>query len=87
MHTTDTPQGFRQSGTGLIVPETLARAREVWPRDEWKLLDRAAKMLAHHQVKFTLRCANPECDGTLSRIDDPELTLRCQCMDRILTRT
>ena len=41
----DAPTGYRKTGaSGLLVPTSVERHREVWLLSEWKLLDRAARL-------------------------------------------
>lgn len=84
-----TPAGFAPHSSGLLVPEPVARRREVWPRDEWKQVDRAAKVLNAHQVATLMRCGAPGCpdrDLEAQHRPDGSLALRCGCTERILTR-
>jgi hypothetical protein len=77
---------FREHASGLIVPAAISREREVWSRDEWKTLDRAAAFLERRGVAFLLACDRPDCrkQGALERVrrDDGGLTLRCAHKDR-----
>jgi hypothetical protein len=80
------PRGFRSNTAGLLVPEDLSRKRQVWTKDEWRLLDRVTKLLQGKGVELFLAC--PDCrtagKDPLERISTPEgRVLRCACTDRI----
>lgn len=79
--------GFRRIGS-LLVPASLEREREVWTRDDWKAVDRAAKVLKARGVKVVLTCEQCQVNGTLTMAADPtgDLTLSCAHKTRILTR-
>ena len=81
---------FVEHASGLLVPPAHQRRREVWTRDEWKLLDRTAKLLAARHVKLQLACESPDCAREpIQRLRDPadgSITLRCRCTDRVLQR-
>lgn len=84
-----TPAGFAPHASGLLVPEPVARRREVWPRDEWKQVDRAAKVLNGHAIAVLMKCGIPGCpDPNLEARPNPDgtLALRCGCTERVLTR-
>ena len=56
------PAGFREApASGLIVPEAHSREREVWTRDEWKLMERMSKLLRSRHITVFLRCDEPGC--------------------------
>lgn len=84
------PSGFRVSvASGLIVPEDISRAREVWTRDEWKLLDRATKLINAKGMRQLLKCEHPACkDAPIEKIRQPGggFVLRCAHADRVFTR-
>lgn len=80
------PLGFAPHTSGLLVPETVARRREVWTRDDWKTVNRAAKILNDRAVSTLMRCRVPACPDPVleaSRQDGGELWLRCGCTDRV----
>lgn len=84
-----TPAGFSPHTSGLLVPDAVARRREVWPRDEWKQVDRAAKVLNGHQIAVLMKCSTPGCpdpDLEAQQRHDGTLALRCGCTERVLTR-
>ena len=81
--------GFaRHEGSGLYVPEEHKRARETWLYDDWRVLDRAAKLLESRGVQMFLRCPERGCETPMERIRnlDGGIMLRCQHKDRIVTR-
>lgn len=83
------PHGFHPHASGLIVPEALARVREVWTPAEFKILQRATKLLASYQVEVYFGCPEPDCKTQpLERVTngDGGFTLRCAHKDRIFTR-
>ena len=88
------PHGFRTASkaTGLIVPVETDREREVWTRDEWKLVDRVTKLLAARGIKFQFGCTDPRCQGErmefLPQIRGrAEPILRCNHRDRVWSRS
>lgn len=82
------PAGYRQSPGGLLVPSSLEREREVWTRDEWKVLDRAAALLAARGVSMVLRCNVCRVGGALAASQGPsgERLLTCAHKQRVLSR-
>ena len=81
--------GFRANASGLLVPESLSRVREVWTRDEWRLIDRVSKLLERRGVDLILAC--PACARAgKPRIDQDRegdrQVLRCACKDRVFTK-
>ncbi len=59
--------GLTRRVSGLLVPASAVPApeltREVWLREEAKLLRRLSKLLDAHGVKAVLCCAKPSCAG------------------------
>lgn len=88
MLSSSAPAGFRTAGSGLLVPNSVERQREVWCATDRKALDRAAKACAAHGVKMTLACQREGCSGHLTRLDVAGVgdVIRCGCSDRILSR-
>lgn len=84
------PRGFRESNAGLLVPEAISREREVWCKDEWRLLDRATRLLTSRGIKFQFACAHPRCHGermTLTRDKTSgDVVLQCAHKTRVATR-
>lgn len=80
------PAGFRRApGSGLLLPDAVSRAREVWTRDEYKGLDRVTKFLESRGIHLFLRCPDPACkDAPIQQIrrTDGGVTLRCGHKDR-----
>ena len=86
---TPSPAGFAPHPSGLLVPEELKRAREVWGWDEWKVVERATKFLTGRKVALFFGCHRPACQRTpIERIPnlDGGFTLRCQHLDRVVVR-
>jgi hypothetical protein len=82
------PDPFKQHASGLYVPEAHARTREVWTRDEMRLLDKVTALLKSRRVAFQFRCDSPQCDDrTMVRRRDPagHIVLECGCKDRHFT--
>jgi hypothetical protein len=80
------PAGFRRSvDTGLILPETLSRAREVWSKDDFRQLDKLTKFIEAKGLLLFLGCPQRACRETpierMRRIDGG-ITLRCAHLDR-----
>lgn len=84
------PPGFRPSvESGLVLPEPLSRERQVWTKDEWRLLERATAMLHRHGVTLFMRCDADTCqEAPLEpmRLADGSFQLRCAHMDRVMTK-
>ena len=87
MLSADAPRGYRKLGqSSLVVPSSLARTRQTWLKDEWKLIDRAIKLLNERGVKVTMSCKREGCSGTIERIDSIDPILECDCTSRVFTR-
>lgn len=83
------PLGFRENAAGLVVPEALSREREVWTKDEWRLLERAVKLLGARQMRVYFGCPDDRCrSGPIQRfrLPDGSIALRCAHRDRVLTK-
>lgn len=84
------PVGFRRSvETGLILPEPVSRQRQVWTRDEWRLLERATKMLKRQSIKVMLECEHDTCKGVKmegARRRDGSFVLTCAHAERVLQK-
>jgi len=71
------------------VPEAVSRTREVWTKDEGKLLDRAIALLQSRDVKWLMKCGKPTCsDDKLERLKElgSDYVLQCGCKRRVFTR-
>ena len=82
--------------SGLIIPvHAIVKTREVWPREDAKVIQRAGKILLQRGVQWGLIC--PTCNaakkkdgGLLVPSVDPhtnELLLSCSCTVRIQEKT
>lgn len=84
--THETPAGMFEAPSGLVVP----REREVWTRDEWRLMDRALKLLRSRNLAAVLKCNTDECQGSEIEVlvDDStgDFTWRCKHKDRVFHR-
>lgn len=81
--------GFRTApSSGLLVPEDVSRAREVWTNDEWRAVKRALAILGSHHVAVFFRCPLPTCrEQSLETINvNGEMVLRCNHKDRVIRR-
>lgn len=80
--------GYRRSSSSdLFVPAEMSREREVWTRDEWKLLERATKLLETRGIELYMGC--PQCKKApieKSVLEDGSMTLRCAHKDRVFRR-
>ena len=89
MTVTISPGFARHDGSGLFVPEELKRAREVWTYDEWRVLERATKLLDSRGMQVYFGCPEPQCrERPMERIRnlDGGITLRCAHKDRVVVR-
>lgn len=81
--------GYRARASGLLVPDEISRAREVWTPDEKRLLDRATKLLESRGVELFMGCGETQCKGTpIERLSNADggMTLRCAHKDRVFPR-
>jgi hypothetical protein len=81
--------GFRQGREGLVVPFNLERKIKKWTPEQWKLLNRCAKMLNADGLAMPIVCESPECKGVQlipRRLQDGSLQLQCNCTTRILAK-
>jgi hypothetical protein len=62
------------------------RTRQVWTRDEWRLITRVVAFLQGKDVAVVLGCRERACQGEpLRLIQGPHgLVLRCKCTDRVI---
>lgn len=79
---------FREHVSGLIVPAELSRKREVWAKDEWRLVERAVKLMKSRGVSTFYKCDNPACASEPLRLHrDPKsraVDMRCACKSRLM---
>ena len=82
------PTGYRQATSGLLIPNSVERHREVWLMSEWKLLDRAARLCAERGVRLSLACMTDGCRGVIQRVDGDVSgpVLQCDCTARNFVR-
>ena len=82
--------GFhRNPVTGLLLPEAVSRAREVWTKHEWKFHERVVRFYREKAIAVFLQCTHPSCVGTpMVRLRQPggDITLTCEHKERALTR-
>ena len=79
---------FREHASGLIVPDEISREREVWTHDEYRIFDRAVKLLATKELKLYLRCTHDGCttqEFERVRLPDGGVSLRCGHKDRVIS--
>ena len=89
MTVTISPGFAKHEGSGLFVPEELKREREVWTYDEWRILERATKLLDSRGMRLYFGCADARCLETpIERMRnlDGGITLRCAHKDRVVVR-
>lgn len=57
------PAGFRETNSGLVVPEEVSREREVWLKDgeERKAFERAQRVAAKRYLSMPLVCYHERC--------------------------
>lgn len=77
------PQG--RSGQG-------GRMREVWVHDDWRLFERACKLIRIKGDKLLLECGNTLCPDRAIRLTpdaaaERGAVLRCGCTDRHFSRS
>lgn len=80
--------GFAQHASGLYVPEEHKRDRETWTYEQWRMLDKAIKLLESRGIEMFLRCPDARCAAPMERIRnlDGGIMLRCNHLDRVVTR-
>jgi hypothetical protein len=81
---------FRTTNSGLFVPAELSRERQVWTKDEARLLERATKLLEGKGIRLFLGCMHDRCrEAPIERMRaaDGGLVLRCAHADRVLSRS
>lgn len=80
--------GFREHASGLMVPEEISRACEVWTRDEFRLLERATKLLERRGIDFYMGCQQCRKDGPIEAIRQPDgsVVFRCAHKDRVMQK-
>jgi hypothetical protein len=87
---TPQPETFRRSvDSGLLLPPELSRERQVWTKDEWRLLERLTKLLKARGVNIQLQCDHETCKGQPiegSRLSDGSFQLRCEHADRVMVK-
>lgn len=72
------PSGFRPTASGLIVPDEVSRVREVLTRDDWKVIDRAMKVLKSRGIAATMRCLTEGCTNVaVGHNDAGERVISC----------
>lgn len=87
----DRDPAFREHASGLIVPAAISREREVWTRDEWRLVERSTKLLKKRGIAVFYKCTAPSCqEQPIGLVRDPQsqaLSLRCAHRDRIMSQS
>lgn len=83
-----TTDGFRSVTSGLFLPAAQNRDRQIWTREEWKLLDRVATLCAARGLRLHLECAHEACQRTpLKKVQTVEgLALQCAHLTRVFRR-
>lgn len=85
------PTGFRESASGLVLPEAVSRTRRTLTWPEWRTLEAATKILDSDRLHadYVLRCRNADCpDRKFERVKGGNgVILRCGCTDRVFERS
>jgi hypothetical protein len=79
------PKADGSSGTGT-------RNREVWIYDDWRLFDRACKVVRKHGDRLLLKCGAELCPSPNIVLEadasaERGAVLRCGCTDRVFSRS
>ena len=80
---------FRQHDSGLYVPADLSREREVWTREELRLVGRVTTLLTKRGLAVMFACTDTRCtDVKIERVPGlaGDYILRCAHKDRIFQR-
>lgn len=80
---------FQEHVSGLYVPRSVVRERQVWTSQERQILNRATKLIESRGLMLQLACQKTECQRTpLERIENPDggFTLRCRHADRVFQK-
>lgn len=88
---TRTPSSFKQRESGLYVPDALSRDRQVFTRDELRLIDRALALLGKASLKLQMACEHPRCADSRGKVErkqlaDGSVVLQCDHLDRTFMR-
>lgn len=82
------PAGYRFNADGVLVPEEIARKREVWPKADVKKIDGATRILKSRELLFQFACKTCGPRTKMELVRDPttgQRILRCNCTDRLLS--
>lgn len=81
-------QTFRRSvDSGLLLPPELSRERQVWTRDEWRLLERCTALLHGKGLALQMQCQHDACKKAIlepSRLGDGSFQLQCPHATRVM---
>lgn len=82
------PPGFGAHKSGLIVPDSHARTREVCLNDDWKRVKRAVAFLVSRDISTMIQCKKTGCPSpAIVPVESlTGFTLRCGCTDRVVQR-
>lgn len=81
--------GFREHASGLIVPEAVSRARDVFTNDESRTINRAVTLLNQHGIEVYFGCPLESCKKRPMdprRDVDGSFILQCEHADHVFTR-
>jgi hypothetical protein len=82
--------GWRVRASGLLVPDDVSRAREVWAWADVRNLNRVIALLKDRRITMLLRCEAPDCEARkleqLAHATDGGFLLRCGHADRVFTK-
>lgn len=79
---------FQEHVSGLLVPKAHVRIRQVFTKEEWRLLDKVSRLFKSRGVALLMECEQPACSKEIQQVQIPGagLMLRCQCTDRVLQK-
>lgn len=79
--------GFHPSASGLLIPDSVERPRQVWTNDERRILDRATRLANSRGLALQLACVDCGIKHPLERVPTAHgFTLRCNHLDRVFVR-
>lgn len=83
------PAGFKANAAGLLVPEEIARERQVMTWQDWRDLERVTKSLKARGITLQLKCDDPRCQRTpiiRFRTQEGGIGFRCEHADRVYSK-
>jgi hypothetical protein len=83
------PAAFRAHASGLIVPEDISRARDVFTDSESRTINRAVTLLNQHGIEVYFGCPLESCKKRPMeprRLANGDFVLECEHASHIFTR-